>query len=164
MRKYGLSRLTVVAAVAALALPLGLASAGAADHQQANTPKAASAVPFPGAYISPWGSADVALSPEALQWMEASGITLEAIAPFKMHADGRGFSMPIGSTAGDHLDSQGRIYYPGGLQFHHAASGKTVKLMPTWIRVMPRPGYSAGVEVNGEKIADEVQIGDTNYE
>ncbi|MEV0319407.1 hypothetical protein ACIBKX_37790 [Streptomyces sp. NPDC050658] len=164
MRTYGLRRLTVVAAVAALALPLGLNSAGAADHQRPNTPRAATAGPIPGAYISPWGSAEIAISPETLKWMEDEGVTVTAIAPFEMNPDGTGFRMPIGSTAGDHLDSKGRIYYPGGLQLHHEASDKTIKLSPTWIRVMPRPGYSAGVEVNGKKIEDEVQIGDTHYE
>lgn len=89
---------------------------------------------------------------------------MKAISPFKMHADGKGFSMPIGATAGDGLDSKGRIFYPGGLKLHHAASGQTVTLKPTWIRVMPRPGYAAGVELNGRTISEETQIADTHYD
>ncbi|MFD6431530.1 hypothetical protein [Streptomyces venezuelae] len=163
MPRNGLTRTVAVAALAVLALPLGLTPAGATAPQQPSAPGAMAADPVPGAYISPWGSADVDLSPEAQKWMKEEGITVKAIAPFKMHKDGNGFSMPIGSTAGDHLDSKGRIYYPGGIEFRHKASDKTVKLLPTWIRVMPRPGYSAGVEVNGKKIADELMIADTKY-
>ncbi|MFJ1897268.1 hypothetical protein [Streptomyces sp. NPDC088115] len=69
--------------------------------------------------------------------------------------------MPIGSTAGDGLDSRGRVFYPGGLTFHHAASGKTITLKPTYIRVTPMPGYSAGVAVNGVPLTDEPMIADT---
>lgn len=160
MRMHRIRRSAAVAVAAALTLPLGLASASAAP---ADAPRstAVQADPFPGAYISPWGDADVALSDETLAWMDREGITMEAISPFKMDADRRGFSMPIGSTAGDGLDSKGRIFYPGGLNLHHAASGKTFTLKPTYIRVMPTPGYSAGIAVDGRVIADEVMIADT---
>lgn len=163
---HGLRRLTVLAVATALALPLGLAQAGAAAPQKAEParPTFGSAAPFPGAYLSPWGDADVAIDPKAQSWLQREGITLEAISPFKMHADGKGFSMPIGTTAGDGLDSKGRIYYPGGLRLHHAASGQTVTLKSTWIRVMPRPGYSAGVQLNGREISEETQIADTHYD
>lgn len=161
MSMRAIRRLTVLAAVAALSMPLGLASAGAADSKSAPAPHTAVADPFPGVYISPWGDAQVELSPELLTWMRTEVITLEAISPFVMDADGRGFSMPIGSTAGDGLDSKGRIFYPGGLNFHHAASHTTITLKPTYIRVMPTPGYSAGVAVNGVPIADEALIADT---
>ncbi|MFE3144411.1 hypothetical protein [Streptomyces scopuliridis] len=165
MPMHGLRRLTVLAAVAALSLPLGLTSAGAATAQQpADAHRAAAAAaPFPGAYISPWGDAQVALGDEALAWMDREGITLETIAPFSMDADRKGFSMPIGSTAGDGLDARGRIFYPGGLRFHHAASGKTITLKPTYIRVMPTPAYSTGVEVDGVPISDEVVIAESTY-
>jgi hypothetical protein len=161
----GLRRLTVLAAVAALSLPFGLTSAGAATaHQPADAHRAAPAAdPFPGAYISPWGDAQVALGDEALAWMTREGITLEAISPFSMDADRKGFSMPIGSTAGDGLDSRGRIYYPGGLNFRHAKSGKTITLKPTYIRVMPTPAYTAGVEVDGIPVSDEVTIAESTY-
>ncbi|MEK8143938.1 hypothetical protein NKH18_24340 [Streptomyces sp. M10(2022)] len=119
--------------------------------------------PLPGAYISPWGDAQVALGDEALAWMQREGITLEAISPFRMDADGRGFSMPIGSTAGDGLDSKGRIFYPGGLRFHHPASGRIIKLQSTFIRVMPTPAYSAGVSVDGTPLSDEVSIAESTY-
>ncbi|WP_405714151.1 MULTISPECIES: hypothetical protein [unclassified Streptomyces] len=161
MSMRAIRRLTVLAAVAALAMPLGLASAGAADSTSAPATLTAAADPFPGAYISPWGDAQVELSPELLGWMRTEGITLDAISPFEMDADGRGFSMPIGSTAGDGLDSRGRIFYPGGLTFRHAASNTTITLKPTYIRVMPTPGYSAGVAVNGVPVADELMIADT---
>ncbi|MCT2542003.1 MULTISPECIES: hypothetical protein [Streptomyces] len=162
MSMRAIRRLTVLAAVAALTVPLGLASAGATDSKSAPaTTRTAAADPFPGVYISPWGDAQIELSPELLDWMRTEGITLEAISPFVMDADGRGFSMPIGSTAGDGLDSRGRIFYPGGLNFRHAASNKTITLKPTYIRVMPTPGYSAGVAVNGVPLADEVMIADT---
>ncbi|MFF2326675.1 MULTISPECIES: hypothetical protein [unclassified Streptomyces] len=154
-------RLTVLAALTALTVPFGLASAGAVGSQAPVVHRATVADPFPGVYISPWGDAHVELSPETLSWMRAEGVTLEAISPFVMDADGRGFDMPIGSTAGDGLDSRGRIFYPGGLNFHHAASDRTITLKPTYIRVMPTPGYSAGVAVNGVPFADEVQIADT---
>ncbi|MFI6699410.1 hypothetical protein ACIBJC_10635 [Streptomyces sp. NPDC050509] len=165
MPMHGLRRLTVLAAVAALSLPLGLTSAGAATAQlPAATHQAApAAAPFPGAYISPWGDAQIALGGDALSWMEREGITLEAITPFAMDADRKGFSMPIGSTAGDGLDIRGRIFYPGGLNFHHVASGKTITLKPTYIRVMPTPSYTAGVAVDGVPISDEVVIAESTY-
>ncbi len=162
MFKHGLRRrLALLASATALLLPLGIAQAGALTPATAQT-KSAEA-PIPGAYISPWGSADFELSPEAQQALQREGVTLEAISPFTMHPDGKGFSMPIGSTAGDGLDSKGRIFYPGGLRFRHNESGQTATLKPTWIRVMPTPGYSAGVEVNGQKFSEETQIADTNY-
>lgn len=164
MSTRGLRRLTVLAAVAALTLPLGLTSAGASTTQQpVGVQRTAAAAPFPGAYISPWGDAQVALGDEALAWMEREGITLEAIAPFSIDAGRKGFSMPIGSTAGDGLDARGRIFYPGGLRFHHAASGKTITLKPTYIRVMPTPAYSAGVEVDGVPLSEEVVIAESTY-
>ncbi|MFC8079651.1 hypothetical protein ACFUN8_29445 [Streptomyces sp. NPDC057307] len=159
-----LRRLTVLAAVAALTVPLGMTAAGAAAPQRSSAaPEVAVAEPFPGAYISPWGDAQVALGNEALAWMQREGITLEAISPFRMDADRRGFSMPIGSTAGDGLDSKGRIFYPGGLRFHHQASGKTVTLQSTFIRVMPTPAYSAGVSVDGKRLSEEVSIAESTY-
>ncbi|MGW8883106.1 hypothetical protein [Streptomyces sp. NPDC055749] len=161
MSMHGIRRLTVLAAVAALTLPLGITSAGAAAPQPAEARTTTTADPFPGAYISPWGDAQVALSDESLAWLEQSGITLEAISPFAMDADGRGFSMPIGSTAGDGLDSKGRIYYPGGLKLKHANTGQTLTLKATYIRLMPTPGYSAGVQVNGKSVSDEVMVADT---
>lgn len=162
MSLHGLRRLTVLAAVAALSLPLGLAQAGAAPHAAA-TGKAAVSAPFPGAYLSPWGDAQVALGEETVAWMTREHITLEAITPFVMDADKRGFSMPIGSTAGDGLDSKGRIFYPGGLRFHHAGSGKTFTLMPTYIRVMPTPAYTAGVSVDGKMVSEEVTMAESTY-
>ncbi|MFC4493085.1 hypothetical protein ACFPA8_02905 [Streptomyces ovatisporus] len=162
MFKHGLRRrFALLASATALLMPLAIAQAGAASPAAAGTTSAAA--PIPGAYISPWGSADVELSPEAQQWLDREGITVEAISPFRMHADGNGFSMPIGSTAGDGLDSRGRIYYPGGLRLHHTESGQTATLKPTWIRVMPRPGYSAGVELDGRTLSEETQIADTDY-
>jgi hypothetical protein len=164
MRKLGFrSRLALLASATALLLPLGVAQAASAPAIMDAAGSKSAQAPIPGAYISPWGDAEVALAPQTLAWLEREGITLEAISPFKMDADGEGFSMPIGSTAGDGLDSRGRIYYPGGLRLHHADSGMTVTLKPTWIRVMPRPGYSAGVELNGRTISEETQIADTNY-
>jgi hypothetical protein len=154
-------RLSVLAAVAVLSLPFGLNSAQA-TNAPAHAPKVAA--PLPGAYISPWGDARVEISDETLQWMNQEGITLEAISPFTMDADGRGFSMPIGSTAGDGLDTKGRIFYPGGLRFHHQSTGKTVTLKPTYITVMPRPGWSSGVEVDGRALDDELPLADTRYD
>ncbi|MFI8438403.1 hypothetical protein ACIGJO_32625 [Streptomyces sp. NPDC079020] len=164
MSMHGFRRLTVLAALAALALPLGMSSAGASAPQQAAAaPGAVVAAPFPGAYISPWGDAQIALSDEAIDWMKREGITLDAIGPFAMDKDARGFSMPIGSTAGDGLDSRGRIFYPGGLNFRHAASGRTITLKPTYIRVMPTPAYSAAVLVDGVPFDDEVTIAESTY-
>lgn len=105
----------------------------------------------------------MAIGDETLAWMEREGITLEAISPFVMDADGRGFSMPIGSTAGDGLDTKGRIFYPGGLRIQHRASGKSITLKSTFIRVMPTPAYSAGVSIDGEKISEEVVIAESTY-
>jgi hypothetical protein len=161
---HALRRLTVLAAVAALSVPLGLTSSGAAAQQPAHTTRtAAAAEPLPGAYISPWGDAQVEIGDETLAWMEREGITLEAISPFVMDADGRGFSMPIGSTAGDGLDAKGRIFYPGGLNVHHARSGKTITLKSTFIRVMPTPAYSAGVSIDGKPLLEEVKIAESTY-
>ncbi|MCP3822922.1 hypothetical protein NLX86_34085 [Streptomyces sp. A3M-1-3] len=164
MRMHALRRLTVLAAVAALSVPLGMTSSGAAAQQPDSTTRTAAAVePLPGAYISPWGDAQAAVSDETLAWMEREGITWEAISPFVKDADGRGFSMPIGSTAGDGLDSKGRIFYPGGIKFHHAPSGKTITLKSTFIRVMPTPAYSAGVSIDGKPLREEVVIAESTY-
>ncbi|MFJ9504340.1 hypothetical protein ACIRPZ_11125 [Streptomyces anulatus] len=105
----------------------------------------------------------MAIGDETLAWMEREGITLEAISPFVMDADGRGFSMPIGSTAGDGLDSKGHIFYPGGLRIQHRASGKSITLQSTFIRVMPAPAYSAGVSIDGERFREEVVIAESTY-
>jgi hypothetical protein len=154
-------RLALLASATALLIPLGVTQAGALTPE---APRAGAADgPIPGAYISPWGDADVKLSPEIQDWMAREGVSLEAVSPFKMYPDGTGFTMPIGSTAGDGLDTKGRIFYPGGLRLRHAESGDTATLKPTYIRVMPRPGYTAGVEFNGQPVADEKPIGDTNY-
>jgi hypothetical protein len=162
MRTSLIRRCAAVVAASALCASLGLTSAGAAVPEAPAPAPAAAADPGVGPYISPWGDAQLEIGQETLDWMEREGIVLEAIAPFKMDADGKGFSMPIGSTEGDHLDSKGRIFYPGGLHFTHMETGRTATLKPTWIRLMPRPGYSAGVSVDGQRIKDEVQIGDTN--
>ena len=164
MRMHTLRRLTVLAAVAALSVPLGLASPGAAAPQSVSaTRTAAAAEPLPGAYISPWGDARVEIGDETLAWMEREDITMEAISPFVMDADGRGFSMPIGSTAGDGLDSKGRIFYPGGLKIQHQGSGKTITLKSTFIRVMPTPAYSAGVSMDGKALLEEAVIAESTY-
>lgn len=163
MRTSLFRRFSAVAAASALCVSLGLASADAVAPKS-TAPAGSVTDSVRGPYISPWGDADVALGDETMQWMEREGISIEAIHPFKMDADGQGFSMPIGSTEGDHLDAKGRIFYPGGLRFHHAESGKSATLEPTWIRLMPRPGYSAGVSVDGKKIREEVQIGDTRID
>ncbi|WDG27323.1 hypothetical protein N7925_02720 [Streptomyces sp. CA-278952] len=163
MGMHAIRRLIAVAAVAALSVPLGLTSSGAAAQQPAGAVKSAAAAPLPGAYISPWGSAQVTIGDETLAWMEREGIALEAISPFVMDADGRGFSMPIGSTAGDGLDAKGRIFYPGGLRIRHQASGKSITLQSTFIRVMPTPAYSAGVSIDGEKLREEVVIAESTY-
>lgn len=165
MRRKNLARrLAMVASVTALLVPFAGSQAAAAPQAPA-APAAPTAQDriIPGAYISPWGSADVEFAPEFQEFLEREGVTVEAIEPFKMHADGKGLSMPIGSTAGDGLDEKGRIFYPGGLTLRHQASGDTATLKPTYITVMPRPGYSAGVSFNGQQLSDEIQIGDTNY-
>ena len=167
MRMSIVRRCAAVVAASALCATLGLTSADAAPQAAPAAPVSApaeAAEPGVGPYISPWGDAQVDLSQETLDWMDRENVALEAIAPFEMDADGKGFSMPIGSTAGDHLDPKGRIFYPGGLRFTHADSGRTAELRPTWIRVMPRPGYSAGVTVDGKKLRDELQIGDTRID
>ncbi|MEU4173621.1 hypothetical protein [Streptomyces sp. NPDC026589] len=163
MGMHAIRRLIAVAAVAALSVPLGLTSSGAAAQQPAGAVRTAAAAPLPGAYISPWGSAQVTIGDETLAWMEREGIALEAISPFVMDADGRGFSMPIGSTAGDGLDAKGRIFYPGGLRIKHQASGKSITLQSTFIRVMPTPAYSAGVSIDGAKLSEEVVIAESTY-
>ncbi|GAA2945607.1 hypothetical protein GCM10010446_33620 [Streptomyces enissocaesilis] len=148
MRMRSLRRLTVLAAAAALSAPLGLTPAGAAAHQPATLRTEAVTDPLPGAYISPWSHAQGEMSDETLVWMEREDITLEAISPFVMGADGRGFNMPIGSTAGDGLDSKGRVFYPGGLKLHHSRSGKTITLKDTFIRVMPKPARASRASVS----------------
>ncbi|WP_035840982.1 hypothetical protein [Kitasatospora azatica] len=112
----------------------------------------------PGIYISPWGSAHVRVSDTTRDWLIANGITLGAISPFVLDPDGFGFDMPIGSTAGDHLDAKGRIYYPGGMTLSQASTGTSVELQATWIRIAPQPGYSAGIRVNGRTISEETLL------
>lgn len=161
MRMRVIRRLSALAAVAVLSLPFGLNSAQAGNVP---TPAARATAPIPGAYISPWGDARVEISDETLRWMNQEGITLEVTSPFTMDADGRGFSMPISATAGAGLDAEGRISYQGGLRFHHRSTGKTVTLKPTSITVMPRPGWSSRVEVDGRALAGELPLGDTHYD
>ncbi len=163
--RRGAGRAAVVAAALTLSLGLPAGSGGTAPalaesaSAQAGAPPAA--IPFPHPYLSPWSDAEVRLGAETLQWLTDQHITLEAVSPFKMDADGRGFSMPAGTTAYDGLDARGRIYYPGGLRFQHAASHTTIVLKPTYLRVMPRPGWTSAVEVNGKVLSREVAIGDT---
>ncbi|MFF7193089.1 hypothetical protein ACFZAM_05260 [Streptomyces sp. NPDC008079] len=142
--------LTALALATGLAVSLGLAGSATAAP---TTPNAASSVTADGIYISPWGSADVAFSPAAKAYFAERHVTLGAIAPFTKTPDG--FHMPIGSTEGDHVDSKGRIFYPGGMSFTYP-NGTVVELRPTYIRVMPTPGYSAGVVVNGKQVSPEI--------
>ncbi|MBV6700917.1 hypothetical protein [Kitasatospora aureofaciens] len=157
----------VLAAVTALIAPAASSTGAAAAPAPAPAPtsstRATKDIGFPGVYISPWGSAHVRVSDETKQWLQAEGATLGAIAPFTLDPDGYGFDMPIGSTPGDHLDSKGRIYYPGGITINHPASGHTFTLIPTYIRVMPTPIYSAGVLVDGQRAKDEVTVADSTY-
>ncbi|GAA3043262.1 hypothetical protein GCM10020229_63150 [Kitasatospora albolonga] len=145
-------------AALALALPLVPAAARASVpvHQDAGSqPPQLRAV---GPYISPWGSAHLRVSEAAKTWLTGAGVKLGAIAPFVLDPDGFGFDMPIGSTAGDHLDEKGRIFYPGGITLTQESSGHVVALLPTWIRVMPQPGYSAGVLADGRPVLEEVMV------
>lgn len=157
--------LTALALATGLAVSLGLAGSATAAPTTPNaatpntaSPNAASSVKADGIYISPWGSADVAFSPAAKAWIADRHITVGAIAPFTLTRDG--FHMPIGSSAGDHLDSKGRIFYPGGMTFTYP-NGTVVELKPTYIRIMPTPGYSAGVVVNGQEVAPEIMVATT---
>ena len=154
-------RLATIVSAAALLVPLTSFQATAAPSDPP-APSAPDRI-IPGAYISPWGDAEARFSPEFNEFLQREGVTVEAIAPFAMHPDGQGIHMPIGSTAGDGLDAKGRIFYPGGLTLRHRSTGDTATLKPTYIRVMPRPGYSAGVSFNGRPLSDEIQIGDTDY-
>lgn len=38
------------------------------------------------------------------------------------------------------------------------SSSTVVELQATWIRLMPQPGYSAGVKANTEKVSEETLI------
>jgi hypothetical protein len=149
-----LRRLAIAATALALAAPVALtptAQASAPTSQQAD--QRASRI-----YISPWGSAKVRVSDTTKAWLIANDVQLGAIPPFTLDADGYGFDMPIGSTAGDHLDEKGRIFYPGGITLKQESSETFVELVPTWIRIMPQPGYSAGVKVNGQSLGEETLI------
>ncbi|MFI5530730.1 hypothetical protein ACIA8O_19530 [Kitasatospora sp. NPDC051853] len=160
-----LRKLAATAAAVALVLPLGPATAAQASasvHQDAgHQPPQLRAV---GPYISPWGSAHVRASESTKAWLAGVGVKLGAIAPFTLDPDGHGFDMPIGSTAGDHLDEKGRIFYPGGITLTQESSGHVVELIPTWIRVMPQPGYAAGIRVDGKDVLEEVTIAYTTPE
>lgn len=149
-----LRNFVIAAAALALAAPVGLApSAQAAVPVVQDADQRASRI-----YISPWGSAKVRVSDTTKAWLIANDIKLGAIPPFTLDPDGYGFDMPIGSTAGDHLDEKGRIFYPGGITLQQDSSQTFVELVPTWIRIMPQPGYSAGVKVNGTPVSDETLI------
>ncbi|WP_406096979.1 hypothetical protein [Kitasatospora purpeofusca] len=148
-----LRKLAIAATTLALAAPIALAPAA-----QAAAPTFRAAQRDPGLYISPWGSASVRVSETTKSWLDANGIKLGAIEPFTLDADGYGFDMPIGSSAGDHLDDKGRIYYPGGMTLTQDSSSTVVELQATWIRLMPQPGYSAGVKANTEKVSEETLI------
>ncbi|MCX4745215.1 hypothetical protein OG455_06715 [Kitasatospora sp. NBC_01287] len=150
--------LSALAVAGTLALSTAPATAGAAAPSAATAPAASAEHRAPGIYISPWGSAHVRVSAETAAWLSTNGVKLGAIAPFVIDPDGLGFDMPIGSTAGDHIDAQGRIFYPGGMTLDQASTGTHVELEPTWIRLVPQPGYSAGITVNGQKISDETLI------
>lgn len=156
--------LAALALAGAVVLSAAPGSAGAAQLPinpiaQAASPAAAPGGPSaPGLYISPWGSARVRVSDTTRDWLDRNGIKLGAIAPFVLDPDGYGFDMPIGSTAGDHIDAKGRIYYPGGMTLTQPSTNTTVELQATWIRVMPQPGYSAGIRVNGKEVSPETLI------
>lgn len=162
-----LRRLPLIAAAAALlTAPLTGTANAAAVRSAAPAPAPRAATPASplgsGVYISPWGSAHVTMSDETKAWLAQQGAVVSMIAPFTTTGDGTDFDMPIGSTAGDHLDSQGRIYYPGGLSITFPKTGHTVTLEPTYIRLAPTPGYSTGVILDGKQVLDEVQVADTS--
>lgn len=161
-----LRRALVLAAAGLLAAPLLCGPATAAQSPRALVPAAAAhrgIAPPGGLYVSPWGSADVALSAAVRAWLTQEGAVLGAIAPFTLSADGSGYHMPIGTTAGDHLDSQGRIFYPGGMTFTFPRSGHTVTLQPTYIRVFPTVLWSTGVLIDGKQTSAETEMADTSY-
>ncbi|KUL48747.1 hypothetical protein ADL22_09180 [Streptomyces sp. NRRL F-4489] len=146
--------------LAALALAGAMAlTAAPADASPPAVPAAPHSGPSAlGPYISPWGSAHVRVSDTTRQWLDRNGIKLGAIAPFTLDEDGYGYELPIGSTAGDHLDAKGRIYYPGGVTLTQESTGTKAELQATWIRVMPQPGYAAGIRLNGQQISPETLI------
>ncbi|MDH6576261.1 hypothetical protein [Kitasatospora sp. MAP5-34] len=150
-----LSALAMAGALALSAAPAGAGTAPAA------APAASAEHRANRVYISPWGSAHVRLSGDTQKWLTDNGVTLGVIAPFTLDPDGFGVDMPIGSSAGDHIDSKGRIFYPGGLTLNQASSGTSVELQPTWIRIVPEPGYSAGIKVNGTDLSPETLLGYT---
>ena len=152
-----LRSIAVLALATGLSLPGALTGAGAAPTATAE-PAAAAGPSLPGLYISPWGSAHVRVSDETAAWLQANDVRLGAISPFVLDPDGLGFEMPIGSSAGDHLDAQGRIFYPGGMTLTQDTSNTVVELRPTWIRLAPTPGYSAGIRLNGQDVSQETLI------
>lgn len=91
-------------------LALSAAPAGAAPAPAVTAGQRASETP-----IAPWGSAHFNLSDETKTWMTDNGVTRGAIAPFVLDADGLGVEMPLGANTEDHVDDQGRIFYPGGI-------------------------------------------------
>jgi hypothetical protein len=161
-----LRKLPLIAAVAALlAAPLLTGTANASAVRSAVPVPTAGTPSSPlgsGIYISPWGSAHVTMSDQTKAWAAAQGTVISMIAPFTTTGDGTDFDMPIGSMAGDHLDSQGRIFYPGGLSVTFPKTGHTLTFEPTYIRLAPTPGYSAGVMLDGKQLMDEVLLGDTS--
>ncbi len=147
-------KLAIAATALALAAPVALApTAQASVPAPQGTEQRASRI-----YISPWGSAKVRVSDVTKAWLIANDVKLGAIPPFVLDPDGYGFDMPIGSTAGDHLDEKGRIFYPGGITLNQESSQTFMELVPTWIRIMPEPGYSAGIKVNGQPLSEETLI------
>ncbi|MFG3049997.1 hypothetical protein ACGFZP_03450 [Kitasatospora sp. NPDC048239] len=155
-----LRRLAVLAAAGTLLAPAAFATSASASPGRTES---AATTRAGGVYISPWGSAHLALSEETSKWIAEENVTVTAIEPFRMDEDGKGVEMPIGSTAGDHLDAQGRIFYPGGLKLTHPGSGHTFTLIPTYIRVMPTPLWSSGLQVDGTEVSPEFPVGDTSY-
>lgn len=135
-----------------LILPIGGTSAAA------ETPPATSA-PVPPIYISPWGSAEVVFTDSTKAWIKEQNITVGGVPSFTAEKDGS-LKTPIGTTAGDHLQGNGRIFYPGGMSFTYP-DGTVIELKDTFIRVMPTPLWSTGVWKNGTKISDEIEAATT---
>lgn len=151
-------------ATAALAAGASTAASGAA---WAGSPAGAHAVAsdapgFPGVYLSPWGSAHLAFSPEFQAQLAKHGASVSAIAPVTVDEDGKGAQMPIGAANGDHLDAKGRIYYPGGLVLNYPKQRTKVTLSPLYIRFTPPPvlDWSSPITIEQDG-KDPVKLPDT---
>ncbi|WP_329117923.1 hypothetical protein [Streptomyces sp. NBC_01465] len=141
-----------IAAVAASALLLTGAVTGtaAAASHAAPASDAPCKTRTGGAYLSPFGHADVTLKPEALAKLKQEHAEVGAVAPLSMNRPDQ-FRFPLGfmeDSIEPDLTSGLRVCYPGGITISRPSTHDEAVCDGVWLTVFPTAAW-CNVRING---------------